>query len=167
MACVQAPWRVALSSELQTCLLSPTNLSRGGVPSLSADENTPGDLSLASPTAELVQCLERRTMIIRNGIIKQEILAGAFLDSLHHLLPLPLVVPKLHPAAEGFWCPEGVSGGRDPMTPPRSVIFHGVNSLSGETFIAHKVNHFKADSHTAFPTPTTLCNHPHLSSSSP
>lgn len=47
----------------------------------------------------------------------------------------------------------GVSGGRDPRMPPRSITFHGVNSLFTETFITHKRNPFKANNHVAFPTP--------------
>lgn len=91
---------------------------------------------------------------MRIAILRQEILAGAFSDSLLHLLSLSLVAPKLRPAAGGFWCPEGgVSGGRDPRMPPRSITFHGVNSLFTETFITHKRNPFKANNHVAFPTP--------------
>lgn len=54
-----------------------------------------------------MHCLERRRMIMRIAILRQEILAGAFSDSLLHLLSLSLVVPKLRPAAGGFRCPEG------------------------------------------------------------
>lgn len=91
---------------------------------------------------------------MRIAVLRQEILAGAFSDSLLHLLSLSLVVPKLRPAAGGFRCPEGgVSGGRDLRTPPRSITFHGVNSLFTETFITHKMNPFKANNHVAFPTP--------------
>lgn len=132
MMCGQAPWYAAPSSELHRQIFAPFDLSQGGFLFLSADENATADLGLARPTAKLVQCLERRMVVITKVIIKWELLSYIFLDSLHHLLSFSPVVPKLLVTVGRILVYRGLSGGRALMMPPRSA--GEANSPWGKVF---------------------------------
>lgn len=118
---VEASLCAALFSQLHRNFFSPIGLPQGGFLFLQADGNAPGYLGLARPPTELVQRLERRRMIIRKVIVKQEVLSHlCLLDALHHLLlSLSPVVPKLHATVYRIPVSSGLSAGRSAMLTPK------------------------------------------------